>query len=52
MVFKNNKTGKLDTIPRNELLSAAWRRVARDHELKLGLRSGQTFKFDGFKEQV
>ncbi|XP_078482951.1 FACT complex subunit SSRP1 [Ciona intestinalis] len=50
IVFKNNKTGKIDSIQQNDLHSALWRRVARDFEIKFQMNSGQVFRFDGFKE--
>uniref|UniRef100_H2ZR11 FACT complex subunit SSRP1 n=1 Tax=Ciona savignyi TaxID=51511 RepID=H2ZR11_CIOSA len=49
-IFKNNKTGKIDSILQNDLHSVLWRRVARDFELKFQVRSGHVFRFDGFKE--
>lgn len=52
VIFKNSKTGKVDTVLKKDLQSAIWRRVAREFELKLNLNNGQSFKFDGFKENV
>ena len=52
VVFKNNKTGKIDTLVNSDITGAIWRRVARDYELKLTLKSGHVYKFDGFKEKV
>ncbi|XP_076817468.1 FACT complex subunit SSRP1-like [Clavelina lepadiformis] len=50
-VFKNNKTGKIDTIANSDVSGIVWRRVARDNELKLTLKNGHIFKFDGFKDK-
>ncbi|XP_041456015.1 FACT complex subunit SSRP1-like isoform X1 [Lytechinus variegatus] len=50
VTFKNNKTGKVDQIQSGDLERTNWIRVARGHELKLYLKSGSIFKYDGFKE--
>ncbi|XP_072164073.1 FACT complex subunit SSRP1-like isoform X1 [Diadema setosum] len=50
ITFKNNKTGKVDQIQSDDLEKTNWIRVARGHELKLYLKSGSIFKYDGFKE--
>ena len=51
-VFKSNKTGKVDQFATGEVDAAYWMRVARGHELKIVLRNGTQFKFEGFKESV
>ncbi|XP_019616304.1 PREDICTED: FACT complex subunit SSRP1-like [Branchiostoma belcheri] len=50
IVFKNNKTGKVDNLAGTDLNLTHWFRVARGYELKVGLKSGAVFKYDGFKE--
>nr|XP_039270254.1 FACT complex subunit SSRP1-like [Styela clava] len=50
VVFKNIKTGKVETIPLSDIESVVWRRVARGYELKLELTDGRSCKYDGFKE--
>ncbi|XP_042202637.1 FACT complex subunit SSRP1-like [Callorhinchus milii] len=50
MVFKNNKTGKVDSISAGEVVSSLWRRVAQGHGLRLQLKNGHIHKFDGFRE--
>eukprot|EP00057_Strongylocentrotus_purpuratus_P013181 XP_011667655.1 PREDICTED: FACT complex subunit SSRP1 [Strongylocentrotus purpuratus] len=50
VTFKNNKTGKVDQIQSGDIERTNWIRVARGLELKLCLKSGSVFKYDGFKE--
>ncbi|XP_043940113.1 FACT complex subunit SSRP1 [Protopterus annectens] len=50
LVFKNNKTGKVDNIQANDLGNGVWRRVAMGHGLKLHTKSGHIYKYDGFRE--
>lgn len=50
MVFKNSKTGKLDTIAGNEVVSACWQRLAAAPGLRLTTKSGAFFRFGGFGE--
>ncbi|XP_033119362.1 FACT complex subunit SSRP1-like isoform X2 [Anneissia japonica] len=50
VVFKNNKTGKIEQVQATDLEVASWIQVARGHELKLFQKNGTVFKFDGFKE--
>lgn len=51
-VFKATKTGKLDHINKEDIESAQWLRVARGQELKIVLKSGAQFRFEGFRESV
>ncbi|XP_031557344.1 FACT complex subunit SSRP1-like isoform X2 [Actinia tenebrosa] len=50
VVFKASKTGKVDQINKDDIEAANWRRVARGHELKVLLKSGAQYRFNGFKE--
>ncbi|TRY89951.1 hypothetical protein DNTS_001673 [Danionella cerebrum] len=50
VVYKNNKTGKVDSIPVPELSQAQWRRVCLGHGIKLCTSTGHIYKYDGFKE--
>ena len=52
MIFKANKTGKVDQATVADIESTQWMRVARGFELKVALTSGLQFKFEGFKESV
>jgi len=50
IVFKSQKTGKVDSIPLAEIESSEWMRVARGFGLKIILKNGQNYKYHGFKE--
>ncbi|KTG41307.1 hypothetical protein cypCar_00006470 [Cyprinus carpio] len=50
VVYKNSKTGKLDSIPVPELTQAQWRRVCLGHGIKLCTSTGNIYKYDGFKD--
>ncbi|XP_041029977.1 FACT complex subunit SSRP1-like [Carcharodon carcharias] len=50
IVFKNNKTGKVDSVQAADVSEGVWRRVARGYGIKLQLRNGNLCKFDGFRE--
>ncbi|XP_027865166.1 FACT complex subunit SSRP1a isoform X1 [Xiphophorus couchianus] len=50
VVYKNNKTGKVDSIPAGELNQAQWRRVCLGHGIKLGTSTGHVYKYDGFRD--
>ncbi|XP_032236023.2 FACT complex subunit SSRP1 isoform X2 [Nematostella vectensis] len=49
-VFKASKTGRVDQFSKDDIESAHWLRVACGQELKIVLKSGLQFRFDGFKE--
>lgn len=51
-MYKNSKTGKVDTIPVPELTQAQWRRVCLGHGIKLWTSTGHIYKYDGFKDTV
>ncbi|KAM4585798.1 LOW QUALITY PROTEIN: FACT complex subunit SSRP1a [Fundulus diaphanus] len=50
VVYKSNKTGKVDSIPAGELNLAQWRRVCVGHGIKLGTSTGHVYKYDGFRD--
>jgi len=52
VIFRANKTGKVDQVTVADIESTQWMRVARGFELKVALTSGLQFKFEGFKESV
>ena len=52
VVFKNNKTGKVEQLNSSELASVKWMKVAFGYEVKFILNTGTQFKFEGFKESV
>lgn len=52
VIFKANKTGKLDQAAVADIESTQWMRVARGFELNIALTNGSQFKFEGFKEGV
>ena len=52
MIFRANKTGKVDQVAYADIESVQWMRVARGFELKVSLTNGVQFKFEGFKESV
>uniref|UniRef100_A0A6Q2YT01 FACT complex subunit SSRP1 n=1 Tax=Esox lucius TaxID=8010 RepID=A0A6Q2YT01_ESOLU len=50
VVFKNIKTGKVDSIPAAELSQARWRRVCLGQGVKLTTSTGHSYRYDGFRE--
>nr|XP_058945237.1 FACT complex subunit SSRP1-like [Pocillopora verrucosa] len=50
IIFKANKTGKIDQAAVADIESTSWLRVARGFELNVALTNGMQFKFEGFKE--
>uniref|UniRef100_A0A8C6KNE3 FACT complex subunit SSRP1 n=1 Tax=Nothobranchius furzeri TaxID=105023 RepID=A0A8C6KNE3_NOTFU len=50
VVYKSNKTGKVDNIAAGELNLAQWRRVCLGHGIKLGTSTGHVYKYDGFRD--
>lgn len=50
VVYKSNKTGKVDSIQASELSVAQWRRVCLGHGIKLATSAGHVYKYDGFKD--
>ena len=52
VVFKNNKTGKVEQLNSSDLAFVKWMKVAFGYEVKFILNTGAQFKFEGFKESV
>ena len=52
VIFKNNKTGKVEQFPGIEVETSEWLKRARGHCLKFRLNSGNVHRFDGFKDDV
>ncbi|XP_020392612.1 FACT complex subunit SSRP1-like [Rhincodon typus] len=52
IVFKNSKTGKVDSVQASDVSDGVWRRVARGYGIRLQLKNGNLCKFDGFREGV
>ncbi|KAL2097366.1 hypothetical protein ACEWY4_006573 [Coilia grayii] len=50
VVYKNSKTGKVDSIPVLELTEAQWRRVCLGNGIKLVTSTGHVYKYDGFRD--
>ena len=52
IIFRANKTGKVDQATVADIESTQWMRVARGFEMKVALKNGLQLKFEGFKESV
>lgn len=50
VMYKNSKTGKVDSIPVLELTEAQWRRVCLGNGIKLVTSTGHVYKYDGFRD--
>lgn len=50
IIFKNNKTGKIDQYPGTDVEKVHWLKRARGHCLKFLLSNGTIHRYDGFKE--
>ncbi|XP_062377395.1 FACT complex subunit SSRP1 [Sardina pilchardus] len=50
VVYKNNKTGKVDSIAVPELTQAQWRRVCLGNGIKLVTSTGHVYQYDGFRD--
>ncbi|XP_071848576.1 FACT complex subunit SSRP1-like isoform X2 [Apostichopus japonicus] len=50
VLFKNNKTGIVEQIRAEDIEVGKWLRAARGYELKLFMKNGTVFKYDGFKD--
>uniref|UniRef100_A0A8D3BC93 FACT complex subunit SSRP1 n=1 Tax=Scophthalmus maximus TaxID=52904 RepID=A0A8D3BC93_SCOMX len=50
VVYKNSKTGKVDSISASDINQATWRRVCLGHGIKLGTSTGNVYKYDGFRD--
>lgn len=52
VIFKNNKTGRIDQFTADDIRKAKWMCRARGYCLKLKLLSGSIHRYDGFRETV
>lgn len=52
VVFKSQKTGMVDQITAADIETANWLKVAKGFGLKIVLKDGSHFRFDGFQEAV
>ncbi|CAL1275119.1 unnamed protein product [Larinioides sclopetarius] len=50
IIFKSNKTGKVDQIQASEIESIKWQRLAATQGLRIFLQNGTMFRFGGFNE--
>ncbi|KAM5142487.1 FACT complex subunit SSRP1 [Mantella aurantiaca] len=50
LMYKNNKTGKVENIAAADFSEGIWRRVALGYGLRLLTRAGHVYKYDGFRE--
>ncbi|KAJ3088556.1 FACT complex subunit [Quaeritorhiza haematococci] len=50
--WKEAATGKIITIPANEIKRLSWLRAARDYQLGVYFKNGNVVKFDGFQKEV
>lgn len=50
LTFKNRKTNKSEQLQNNDIENMFWLKRARGHCLKLLLKNGSTYRFDGFQE--
>jgi structure-specific recognition protein 1 len=50
LTFKNRKTNKTEQLQNNDIENMYWLKRAKGHCLKLLLKNGNTYKFDGFQE--
>lgn len=50
IIFKNNKTGKVDQIQASEIESIKWQRLAAAQGLRIMLQGGNMYRFAGFSE--
>ncbi|GFY66478.1 FACT complex subunit SSRP1 [Trichonephila inaurata madagascariensis] len=50
IIFKNNKTGKVDQIQSSEIESIKWQRLAAAQGLRIMLQGGNMYRFAGFAE--
>ncbi|MGH0164894.1 UNVERIFIED_CONTAM: hypothetical protein FKN15_047973 [Acipenser sinensis] len=52
VVYKNSKTGRVDNIAASDLTGCFWRRVSLGHGVRLETKSGNAYKYDGFRESA
>ncbi len=50
IIFKNHKTGKIDTLNSNDFKKISWQRLGDSFGIRIMMKSGQVFRYGGFKE--
>lgn len=50
IIFKSDKTGKLDTLSSKELKKISWQRMADGSGIRFLMKNGQVFRYGGFKD--
>lgn len=50
ITFKSHKTGKVESISKNEFKELHWQRLSSSFALRIMLDSGQLYRFMGFME--
>lgn len=49
IIFKNIKTGKLMTVPSDQIKSISWQRMASNQGIRLMMKNGNLHRFDGLR---
>ena len=52
IVFKNLRTGKVETLNKDEIETIKWMKRSRGYGLKFITKSDSSTRFDGFKDTV
>ena len=51
-MFKNLRTGKVETINKDDIDTIKWMKRSRGYGLKFITKSDTSFRYDGFKDTV
>jgi hypothetical protein len=52
IVFKNLRTGKVETITKDEIENIKWMKRSRGYGLKFTTKNDTSLRYDGFKDTV
>ena len=52
VVFKNLRTGKVETINKDDIENIKWMKRSRGYGLKFVTKSDTSLRYDGFKDTV
>jgi structure-specific recognition protein 1 len=52
IVFKNLRTGKVETLTKDEIENIKWMKRSRGYGLKFITKNDTTLRYDGFKDTV
>lgn len=52
VIFKNNKTGKVEQIIGNDIETVNWQKFVGNCGIRIFLKNGALHRFAGFKENV